>query len=746
MKNLISRSMSTFVVFALIFGSHFNAQASSTTATTSLVANQYYVSITGNDANICSQSAPCKTIKKGISVTQNGDTVIVSAGVYREYVAVNKSITVISNGATIDGVNASGTVTDGLVSVTANNVRFQGFTISNAKTYGLANFGSNNQFISNVIHHTQGAGIWMRDGKFNTFDGNELYDTVLLNSVSFDGAHYTCSPTATSWPSAINSWGAASFNLWRNNNVHDNCGEGMVVYTGDLVENNTFKNNWSNEIYIIANQTIVRNNTVIDTKPYTPHGSDQSWRNVPAGIAIGDETVCLTDSNTITGNTVTGARYGISFYQYIACSGVKNTLIENNTIINTWEYGLRIPSGAHTNSTIRNNTIRLTSGKPLTIQNGGFTVTGNTFFSNTNVFDWNGKSYDFAGWNAIVPGNFWGTAGTVTITPTTQVIPTSTSVPTLKPTSTIPAATATAAPTNTPTSNPPTATSTIVVVPASPTNTATSNPPTATSTAVVVPASPTNTPTSNPPTATPTSLFVPAAPTNTPTSNPPTATSTTVVVPASPTNTQIVIPPTATATTVVVPASPTNTQIVIPPTATSTTIVVPASPTNTQVSNPPTATPTALVIPASPTPTFVITSLPPTAIPTLINPSESGKVFDDKSYGFVYSSGWRNEANRRAYKNSYMFTTRNGSSMTFAFKGQSFSVIYKGGTAFGKLDVYIDNILVGTIDEKTPASSFQQRWDYPGLLTSGAHTLKLVFVTTDPSKKIFGSIDAVIIR
>ena len=84
--------------------------------------------------------------------------------------------------------------------------------------------------------------------------------------------------------------------------------------------------------------------------------------------------------------------------------------------------------------------------------------------------------------------------------------------------------------------------------------------------------------------------------------------------------------------------------------------------------------------------------------------------------------------------------------MTFAFKGQSFSVIYKGGTAFGKLDVYIDNILVGTIDEKTPASAFQQRWDYPGLLAPGTHTLKLVFVTTDASTKVFGSIDALIIR
>lgn len=371
----------------------------------------YYVSSTGSDTNAGTLAAPFRTITKGILFAQNGDMIIIEAGIYPEYVYVDKSVTLISNGATIDGASASGIVTDGLVSITASNVKVQGFTISNAKNYGLANFGNNNQFINNIIHHTQGAGIWMRDGKFNTFEGNELYYTVLQNSVSFDGTFYTCNPDTTGWPSAINSWGAAGSNAWRGNNIHDNCGEGMVVYTGDLVENNTFKNNWSVEIYIVADKTIVRNNTVVNTKPYTPRGFDQSWRNVTAGIAIGDEEVCLSDINTITGNSITGTRYGISFYAYSPCSGIKNTSIENNIIINAWEYGLRILDGAHTNSTIRNNTIQLTSGKILTIQNSGFVITGNRFFSNTDVFEWNGRTYNFTGWSSVVPENYWGTSG-----------------------------------------------------------------------------------------------------------------------------------------------------------------------------------------------------------------------------------------------------------------------------------------------------------------------------------------------
>jgi hypothetical protein len=631
---------------SLALGVYFSAGAISVSA----LANTYYVSSTGSDSNACTQSAPCKTITKGISVAQNGDTVVVSAGVYHENVYVNKSISLISSGAIIDGANATGTVRDGLVSVYANSVKVQGFNITNAPEYGLANFGSNSQFVSNVIHKTQGPGIWMRDGQFNSFEGNELYDTVLQNSVSFDGTHYTCNPNASSWPSAINSWGAAASNIWRGNNVHDNCGEGIVVVAGDLVENNSFKNNWSVEVYIISNGAIVRNNTIVDTKPYAPRGSDQSWRSVPAGISIGDEEVCLADNSTITGNSIAGSRYGVSFYAYISCSGVKNSLIENNSILNTWEYGLRILSGSHTNSTIRNNKVQLTSGRPLTIQGGGFTVTGNTFFSNTSVFEWNGKTYDFTGWNNVVPGNFWAGASATPTVVVTATLPAATQTPTTLPTQT---------------SIPPTV---------GPTFTATPVPPAATA----VP-----TQTSVPPTVVPTF----------------TATS---------------VPATATPT-----ALPPVTATAIPPTA-----------------EPPSPTPVP--------PTVVPTSEPPTATAVPQNPPATETIYDDTDGAFAYSREWGDVYKAGPYNGSYKSTNRDGSYATFTFTGQSFSVIYSGGYTFRAMNVYVDDALVGTIDERAPESTFQQRWDYSGQLTPGQHVLKFVFVAS--GRRTNGSIDAVIVR
>jgi hypothetical protein len=60
------------------------------------------------------------------------------------------------------------------------------------------------------------------------------------------------------------------------------------------------------------------------------------------------------------------------------------------------------------------------------------------------------------------------------------------------------------------------------------------------------------------------------------------------------------------------------------------------------------------------------------------------------------------------------------------------------------MDVYVDGALAATIDERHDVSTYKARWDYPGQLPFGPHTLKFVFVTTSSSTN--GSVDAVIVR
>jgi len=102
------------------------------------------------------------------------------------------------------------------------------------------------------------------------------------------------------------------------------------------------------------------------------------------------------------------------------------------------------------------------------------------------------------------------------------------------------------------------------------------------------------------------------------------------------------------------------------------------------------------------------------------------------------------EVKAAATGGSFAQTSTNGSSVTFQFTGQFFSLIYKGGPSYRKMNVYVDGTLVATIDERRDVSTYKARWDYPGQLPLGQHTLKFVFVTTSSSTN--GSVDAVIVR
>lgn len=195
-------------------------------------------------------------------------------------------------------------------------------------------------------------------------------------------------------------------------------------------------------------------------------------------------------------------------------------------------------------------------------------------------------------------------------------------------------------------------------------------------------------------------------------------------------------------------ASPTSAAPTITPT-TIAPIATMVQPTSTAI--PPTAVPvqpTATVPPTqiNSTQTSVVPpSKTATVLPTANSNSVIEKVYDDKNPLFVYSTGWQNVSTSSAYNGSYKETTRNGVTVKFPFTGQSFSILYKGGPYFNVIDVYVDGALVGTINQKLSTAAFQKRWDYPGQLISGKHTLKLVFkaATSGLSR---GSVDAVIVR
>jgi hypothetical protein len=99
-------------------------------------AQTLYVSVQGNDANACTQAAPCATIGHAVSVAGAGDTVVVGHGIYHEDVTITTALTLTGQGGPI--VNAS-QLTNGIVisGTAAAGTVVRGFTVENALFEGI---------------------------------------------------------------------------------------------------------------------------------------------------------------------------------------------------------------------------------------------------------------------------------------------------------------------------------------------------------------------------------------------------------------------------------------------------------------------------------------------------------------------------------------------------------------------------------------------------------------------------------
>ncbi len=128
--------------------------------------------------------ADYEKIQDAIDNATDGDTVRVYEGYYEENIVVNKSINLMGNGSeitTIDGLGSSR-----IMKITANNVTFNGFALTNGST-GIAIY-SNETIISNNHFSTEYASILLKDSMNNTIFQNYCFSRrsngiSLLNSM-----------------------------------------------------------------------------------------------------------------------------------------------------------------------------------------------------------------------------------------------------------------------------------------------------------------------------------------------------------------------------------------------------------------------------------------------------------------------------------------------------------------------------------------------------------------------------------
>jgi hypothetical protein len=114
------------------------------------------------------------------------------------------------------------------------------------------------------------------------------------------------------------------------------------------------------------------------------------------------------------------------------------------------------------------------------------------------------------------------------------------------------------------------------------------------------------------------------------------------------------------------------------------------------------------------------------AIQILPAPTPLGAgTYDDAHNFWQYSSGWTAWTGNGAYARTMHYTSTAGSSAELLFDGARFILTLQRNTNRGLIDVYVDDVLLDTINPNGPLM-WQWTWTSPAL-TPGVHTVRFEF-------------------
>lgn len=341
-------------------------------------------------------------IQDAINNANNGDTIMVAAGTYNENVVVNKSVTLIGEGAWVTIVNAS-SPTKHTFNVTANNVNISRFTVTGATagtTIGypyysagiyLARLSKIN--ISDNIVSNNNYGIYMDSAFDNNLINNNISSNFIgVNLYDSDNNNLINSTVNSNKASGI-SFSNSNYNTLINNSANSNDdGEGIILKgynNNNRLINNTAINNWAG-IFVShgsSNNTLINNNASLNN--------------------FGFYLTKWADNNTLVNNIVnSNLESGIGIYNSNNNTFINNTVNSNNQIgIELWQsYNNNLTGNIVLNSSYG---IHLEISDNNTIYNNYFNNTNNSWDDGYNYWNITKQSGRNIVGGLYFGGNYW---------------------------------------------------------------------------------------------------------------------------------------------------------------------------------------------------------------------------------------------------------------------------------------------------------------------------------------------------
>lgn len=304
-------------------------------------------------SNVIEVCASCEinSIKKAVELAQNGDTILIKEGVYKEnnINVVDKSIRIVGeNHPVVDG-EMKGSV----FSFQSNNFSIEGLKIINVGrsyikdfaaivTVGAQNFSIKNNILENVYF-----GILLEKSSFGTVENNQISSNAVSEANSGNGIHL--------WYSK---------NIQIKNNRVNQMRDGIYIEFGNdcLIENNIATNNVRYGLhFMFSNNNDYLNNTfeqngagvaVMFSRHIRMIGNTfrKSWGDSSYGILLKEITDSELTNNVFDNNTIginaDGAsrivykqndfhKNGYAVKVHGAC--YNNTFVENNFLHNAFD-------------------------------------------------------------------------------------------------------------------------------------------------------------------------------------------------------------------------------------------------------------------------------------------------------------------------------------------------------------------------------------------------------------------------
>ena len=98
---------------------------------------------------------------------------------------------------------------------------------------------------------------------------------------------------------------------------------------------------------------------------------------------------------------------------------------------------------------------------------------------------------------------------------------------------------------------------------------------------------------------------------------------------------------------------------------------------------------------------------------------------DDRNADLHYNGAWVNQTPFGAYARTQRYSTSVGNAVVFSFIGTDFELSYQASSMMGELSIYIDDIIIGVVDQFKSTNQWQKKWNSP-VLPAGLHTVQLI--------------------